>query len=277
MMKMSKRILSLLLVTVFILTTTFATTVSAAVFSDVPDTESYAAAVNRLNTLGIINGYEDGTFKPLNNVTRAEFTAMLLRTRGMGDIGSMELTDPPYPDVVSDDVSWAIGNIRTAKNLGIINGYEDGTFRPSNDVLLEEAVKMVVCAIGYADYSPEGVEWYTKYMTTATSIGLLKSVDGVLGTPATRLCIAQILSNLLDVNVANNNQATGDSALKELGYTEKKGLIASNADTSLVSPDIDLRDNEIYIIKEAFSIAMYRRNVYKMDVNENTKRKIFVW
>ena len=36
-------------------------------------------------------------------------------------------------------------------------------------------------------------------------------------------------------------------------------------------------DNEIYIIKEAFSIAMYRRNVYKMDVNENTKRKIFVW
>lgn len=251
MMKVTKRVISLLTVMVFMLTAVFSMTVSAGVFSDVPDTESYAAAVNRLNTLGIINGYEDGTFKPLNNVTRAEFTAMLLRARGMGDIGSMELTDPPYPDVVSDDVAWAIGNIRTAKNLGIINGYEDGTFRPSDNVLLEEAVKMVVCAVGYENYSPEGAEWYTKYMTTAASIGLLKSVDGAVGTPATRACIAQILNNLLDTNVASNNQVTGNSTLKDsLGYTEKKGIIASNADTSLISPDISLRENEIYIIDD---------------------------
>ena len=52
--------------------------------------------------------------------------------------------------------------------------------------LFEEAVKMVVCAIGYANYSPEGIEWYSKYMTTASTLGVLKNVDGVLNTAATR-------------------------------------------------------------------------------------------
>ena len=70
-MKLSNRVLSVLLLVVFVLTSTVLTPAFAAGFSDVAETDKYSKAVTTLNTLGIINGYEDGTFKPENNVTRA--------------------------------------------------------------------------------------------------------------------------------------------------------------------------------------------------------------
>ncbi len=256
-MKTSKRILSLLLVMVFVLTATFTTPVFAA-FSDVAETDAFSGAVSNLSTLGIINGYEDGTFRPLNNVTRAEFTALILRAIGYGDIGSTELTDPPYPDVVTSDVSWAIGNIRTAKAMGIVTGYEDGTFRPMNNVLYEEAITMIVRAIGYENYTPDGGEWYTKYLTTAGSIGILKNVNGTISVPATRAIIALLINNVLESDATKNNTVAGSvitgnsmaggSVMENmLGYIQKTGIIMSNRVTSLESPDVNLRDNEIMI------------------------------
>ena len=83
-MKNIKRVLCLVLTLLMV-----ASTVSVfAAFSDVPTTASYEKAVSALSQLGIIKGYDDGTFKPDNDVTRAEFTAMLMRTMGAGSIGS---------------------------------------------------------------------------------------------------------------------------------------------------------------------------------------------
>jgi len=169
-MKFAKRLLSAVLVCSVMLTCFVVMPVSAA-FTDVKDTDRNAQAITVLNKLGIINGYDDGTFKPNNNVTRAEFTAMLLRTRGMGSVGSTSLENPPFPDVTTSDVSWAIGNIRTAREMSIINGYDDGTFKPNNNVLYEEAVKMIVCALGYGEMGAEGAFWYSRYLMTATSLG----------------------------------------------------------------------------------------------------------
>lgn len=270
-MKTSKRILSLLLVMVFVLTATFTTPVFAA-FTDVAETDAFSAAVNNLSSLGIINGYEDGTFRPLNNVTRAEFTALILRAIGLGNIGSTELTDPPYPDVVTSDVSWAIGNIRTAKDMGIVTGYEDGTFRPMNNVLYEEAITMIVRAIGYENYTQANGEWYTKYMTTAGSLGILKNVNGTIGVPATRAIIAMLINNVLETDATKNltagNVVAGGSVMQDmLGYTQKTGLVMSNRVTSLDDPDVDLRDNEILIkdIKTGITSKYVTDNASKYD------------
>ena len=111
-------------------------------FSDVGDSEIYTDAVKTLNLMGVINGYPDGTFKPNDNVTRAEFTAMLMRTLKLGSIGSASAAELPFSDVDDNnsDINWAIPNINTAYARGVINGYEDGTFRPSANVAYEEAV-----------------------------------------------------------------------------------------------------------------------------------------
>ena len=73
-MKITTKILSLVLVVCMMLSVIG----YADTYSDVSDTASYYSAVNLLSSLGIIKGYEDGTFGPERNVTRAEFTVMLI-------------------------------------------------------------------------------------------------------------------------------------------------------------------------------------------------------
>lgn len=247
---MKKRILATLMLVVFVVTSLAVLPVSAAKFTDVPEGSKTEEAVNVLSKLGVINGYDDGTFKPANNVTRAEFTAMLLRTRGMGSLGSTSLENPPFPDVTDPSVSWAIGNIRTARDMKIINGYEDGTFRPNNTVTYEEAIKMIVCALGYGEMGVDtpGTAWYGRYLATATQLKFLDGAGGQISTPATRETIAKMLFNCLEVNIAENNQISDKTILEaDLGLVKNRGFIASNPEISLSAPDANLRADEIQI------------------------------
>ncbi len=249
-MKLSKRLLSMLIVVVFCLTSFAVAPVSAA-FTDLTEEHYAYDAVNVLSKLGVINGYEENgsfNFKPDNNVTRAEFAAMLLRTRGMGNVGSTSLENPPFPDVTTPDVSWAIGNIRTARELGIINGYDDGTFKPNNNVSYEEAVTMIVRALGYGEMGSDGAFWYSKYIMTATSLGFLEGAGGAIATPATRATIASMLYNCLEVNLAENNAITDKTILEDdLKLTKNIGYISSNPTISLSKPDANLRADEVEI------------------------------
>lgn len=252
-MKLSKRLLSALLVTVFCLTSFAVAPVSAASadFTDLTEEHYAYDAVNVLSKLGVINGYEENgsfNFKPDNNVTRAEFAAMLLRTRGMGNVGSTSLENPPFPDVTTPDVSWAIANIRTARELGIINGYDDGTFKPNNNVSYEEAVTMIVRALGYGEMGADGAFWYSKYIMTATSLGFLDGAKGAIATPATRATIAYMLYNCLEIKLAENNAITDKTILEnDLKLTKTVGYISSNPTISLSNPDANLRDDEVEI------------------------------
>lgn len=247
-MKTSKRILCSLVLLIFAVVNIFVMPVSAASFTDVKDGSAVHESVTVLNKLGVINGYDDGTFKPDNNVTRAEFTAMLLRTRGLGTAGSMSLENPPFPDVVSSDVSWAIGNIRTARDMKIINGYDDGTFKPNNNVSYEEAIKMIVCALGYGEMGTDGAAWYSRYLMTATQLKFTQGAGGAVGTPATRATIAQMLYNCLEVQLAEDNQITTKTILEnDLGLKKQVGYISSNPQINLSQPDPVVRNDEIQI------------------------------
>ena len=267
-MKLTKRLLAVLL-SAMIISTTFVAVPAFADFKDVTETNDAYTAVNVLSKLGVINGYEgeDGSFsfKPDNNVTRAEFTAMLLRTRGMGAIGSTSLENPPFPDVVTPDVSWAIGNIRTARELGIINGYDDGTFKPNNNVSYEEAVKMIVCALGYGEMGTDGAFWYSKYLMTATSLGFTDGAGGAIATPATRATIAKMLYNCLEIKLAENNEITNKTILEnDLKLTKNVGYIDSNPSISLSAPNSTLRADEVQIATRNASGVM-ETATYKVD------------
>ena len=246
-MKFSKRLLCTLLA-VLVTLTSIAVVPATAAFTDLEEGHNAYDAVNVLSKIGVINGYDDGSFKPNNNVTRAEFTAMLLRTRGLGSVGSTSLENPPFPDVTTPDVSWAIGNIRTAREMGIINGYDDGTFLPNNNVLYEEAVKMIVCALGYGEMGAEGAKWYSKYLMTATSLGFIEGAGGAVSVPATRATIANMLYNCLEVELAEDNKITEKTILEhDLKLTKNVGYISSNSKISLSQPDANLRDDEVEI------------------------------
>ena len=85
-------------------------------FSDVGDSEIYTDAVKTLNLMGVINGYPDGTFKPNDNVTRAEFTAIATRFATK----AAEITDGvSFSDVKADD--WFYNNVSRAAKYGFFN------------------------------------------------------------------------------------------------------------------------------------------------------------
>ena len=92
--------------------------------TDVTDTTKYAEEILTLVELGIINGYEDSTFKADAEISRAEFTKIIAASMGATDKtnGTTTLTD------ITDH--WAKPYIIAAQANDIINGFEDNTFRP---------------------------------------------------------------------------------------------------------------------------------------------------
>lgn len=167
--------------------------VSAKEFTDVPITASYYAAVDKLSNMGVIQGRGDGSFSPADGTTRAEFCAFLARANGYS--AESFSASVPFPDVKSSD--WSAGYIEFCYNRGYINGLEDGTFRPSDSVTYEQAVKMVVCSSGAGDesLSKVGPFWYSGYMSVASKSNLLYKAKPQVGKPATRAFVAQVVYN----------------------------------------------------------------------------------
>ena len=112
-------------------------------FSDVSADAWYNQTVSTLSSMGIVKGYEDGTFRPNAPITRAEFAA--IATRFFAQTGA---TYEPgtFSDVVGDE--WFAGAIQDAVNLGLIGGYEDGTVRPNNNITRAEACAIVNRTLG---------------------------------------------------------------------------------------------------------------------------------
>lgn len=94
-------------------------------------------AVNSLHKSGIVGGYPDGTFKPNNNISRAEIVSMLVRA--LND--KSELTGKDFPDVPSG--YWAYDSVQKASGMGIVNGMPDGDFKPGNGARRGEVMVMI--------------------------------------------------------------------------------------------------------------------------------------
>ena len=112
-------------------------------FSDVTADSWYNQTVSTLARMGIVKGYEDGTFRPNAPITRAEFGA--IATRFFAETGA---TYEPgtFTDVTGDE--WYANAIQDAVNLGLIGGYPDGTVRPNNNITRAEACAIVNRTLG---------------------------------------------------------------------------------------------------------------------------------
>jgi hypothetical protein len=106
-------------------------------FTDVPKSFWAYKYIETAKVNGVISGFLDGTFRPNNNITRAEIVVIIIRAKNYELSGS----GADFTDVPAD--YWARDYILTAKDKGIVSGYPDNTFRPTNYATRAEAVKMV--------------------------------------------------------------------------------------------------------------------------------------
>ena len=113
-------------------------------FTDVASGAWYNNAVSTLTRAGILDGYEDGSFRPNASITRAEFTKIAVSFfKHAGGASSNPFNDVP-------DSAWYAEFVKAAAELGLIDGYEDGTFRPNAPITRAEACTIVNRTLGRA-------------------------------------------------------------------------------------------------------------------------------
>ncbi len=105
-------------------------------YSDVDGEAWYNNAVSTLSNAGILTGYEDGSFRPNDPISRAEFATISARFSDVEFDGSNNFSDVP-------DSYWAAKYIALAEYLGWIDGYPDGTFKPDQNITRAESMKLV--------------------------------------------------------------------------------------------------------------------------------------
>ena len=187
-----------LLAMVLALVMTLSLAVSAnAAFKDADKvSEDYSEAVAVLNGMGVFKGYEDGSFQPQGDITRAEVAAIVYRvyTKDVKDAkASLYATYNKFSDMTG--AGWAAGYIGYCANAELVKGYPNGTFQPSGKVTGYEVLAMILRAIGY-DKNGEfsGSDWALHVAQTAQQAHVLDNVKGVdLNAPATRELVAELL------------------------------------------------------------------------------------
>ena len=245
-----KRILSLVLALSMVLSM-FTFAFAGTTLKDITGTE-YEAAVSALVELGIVNGYNDGTYQPKKVVSRAEMAKLLVISVGLEPAAEVAKGVTNFSDVDKDH--WATGYINVAAQYGYINGYPDGTFRPDATVTYAEAVTMAIRVLGYKTVVEAKGTWPTNYIAKAQELKVLKDVkystyaDGAMRGNVALIVWNMLRTNMWDVTSENENDGltygkTGATMIDK--YFEDYEYIDEDAEAVVTA--IDVKDGKVKV------------------------------
>lgn len=206
-MKNLKKVLALVLAFSMMLSV-----VAFASYNDVDADADYAGAVELLSALDIIKGDDLGNFNPDNTITRAEFAAIVCRAKGLENAAEGAKGATSFKDVAADH--WAAGYINLATQNGIINGYGDGNFGPEDKVTYEQAVKMLVCALGFEPMAANKGGYPTGYLVVANQYKITAGVKSSVEAP--RKTVAQLVYNALTTPMMDQTSYGTDASWEVL-------------------------------------------------------------
>lgn len=153
----------------------------ASSFTDITD-PTVAEAAELLRLLGILGGFEDGTYQPGQPLTRGQFCKIAVELRGEGAQAASYERYTYFTDVKGDN--WARGYINYASRIVVsegerlVMGVGDGSFQPDRAITQAEAITMTLRLLGYSqkDVGSGGAHWYDGYLSTAKGLGLLEDM-----------------------------------------------------------------------------------------------------
>ena len=217
---------------------------AGAAFTDSADIKVDTEVVDTLVSLGVVNGYDDGSFKPNGTVTRAEMAKMIyvLRT-GNSDASAYNDDKTSFTDIGSH---WARGYIKYCQSLGIIAGKSNTKFCPNDKVTAQEAAKMLLVTLGYdaTKAGLTGANWASKTNALADENGLLEDVNTSFTAACPRQYAAQLIYNAIDAKtvVLRDGAYTDESALghpnktvgeKYMGLSKTEGVLVASGKTGI--------------------------------------------
>ncbi len=202
-------------------------------FPDVPTNHWAASQIDILSDQGVIVGYPDGTFKPDDNVTRAEFASMAIKALGQEHTKVAQPVN--FTDITPD--YWAYDAIQKALFFDLISSDTSSIFRPDDNVSRAEATTVSVNALTTQEISPaKAIEVLSKYsdinsipkdfLIPAGKSEILNMIVVAPGNakpaleptrPATRAEVAAILYNMREQAKLNPNAKLAEAMRKKTG------------------------------------------------------------
>ena len=232
---------------------------SFADFSDVDQDTPFEEAILYAQENEIVKGYSDGTFKPEIEINRAEFTKIIISA--VFDEAEISNEDC-FPDVQEE---WFAKYICTAKGEGIINGYDDGLFRPENNISFVEAAKIISLGLGY-EIENDSTLWYRPFLENLSDKKSIPTSITDLNKKITRGEMVEMIYRLKEnIQSENSMEYTNDTLIvgeEEAGdwYKPRPGTswqwqlseeINTSYDVDLY--DIDLEETPQSVIDELHS------------------------
>ncbi|MFS0723166.1 S-layer homology domain-containing protein [Paenibacillus sp. 1P07SE] len=163
------------------------------------------SAIEQAVSKGIVNGYEDNTFRPNGQVSRAEFVAMLGRALPANEEPSTYASFSDEQDIPA----WVEPYLAPIAGAGIIGGYEDGTFRPAQRITRAELAVIIVRAhqlqttpdatLTFAD-AADIPDWARAEVAAAHAAGLMNGREGNVFAPHVLATRAEAVSLILSLS-----------------------------------------------------------------------------
>ena len=245
-------------------------TASAKSYGDVEKSNKYFEAIDVLSSLKILQGDENGNFNGEAEIKRSEFAAVVCRAMGQENAAKGSASEQRFTDVASNH--WAAGYINWAAGQKIVNGKGDGIFDPDAPVKYEEAVKMLVSALGYEPLATRKGGYPTGYMVVAASNGINSGVSLAGSANAPRNIVAQLTYNALDVPLMDSSYVTKNGQDEYNIYDGKdyarRTLLSYYLDIAKLKATVDataVSDKNLLDKDGSQKVKLTLTNAYKFD------------
>ena len=227
----------------------------AASFLDVPSSDPAFAAITFAQEQGFVNGYEDGTFRPDSTINRAEFVTLLVGTNATEEARNECMNNPLnftfFSDVGTWSDVWYGGFLCIAKRDQLINGYPDGTFRPSNPISVTEASKIIVTHFGIPPYTEglqPGAQWYVPFVNALAVRRVFPATIRSVEHQLTRRELAQIIHALLTSDEATQFRGAAPPEEQQEGAPQEE-----TQPTLEIASDDTAKQEELLRMQEQFA------------------------
>ncbi len=240
--------------------------IEKSIVSDIPfpdvEESKYQEAINILKDKGIVNGYPDGTFRPLNTINRAEFLAILMNNL------SEAIPEAPQDGCGFTDVKsthWFAKYVCFAKSHGFAKGYPDGTFRPGDPVNFVEALALTERVFGW-QVVEDTQEWFRPYVIMAGENYIIPDSISTFGQKLMRQDMAELVVRMLKYQDGSLADYLGTVNTPKITYDVLKNINHNAA------PELKNTDSKSQIEVIAASVRIRTGIGYSATILENALR-----
>lgn len=172
-------------------------------FTDVPENSAGYEGIEYLRNGNVLTGYEDGTFRPDNRLNRAEFAKLIanpfiLKNARVNDCLRENIDEEDttvfFPDVQKD--AWYAASVCVVRVGKIVNGYDDGTYKPNRTINVAEAMKMLASTFAFDTKIEPDDAWFMPYARALAERNAIPTSITNFSDPITRGEMAEILYRL---------------------------------------------------------------------------------